>query len=400
MATGRRPPRRRANPKFYIFIGIIAAAAVAAIFFLTNIQTAVVEDGTIPFETTVPVVVVRDEQIITVPNYGKVQYVVQEGERVEAETPVANVYKWGYNDQVMNDLIEIQTKIEQYQQTQLEKAGGDEQLASYNSQIAQKTAEVSGIIGGAEGSILAAERELKDLMAQKQQYLRDTVAADQQLQTYYDKEEQLKARVDNDWLEVMNAPADGVVSFYFDGMEGTLNAARIKEITSADVLDVLNGTTKSQQESSDEGAEKQIYRLVNNFKWYLVVRSDQEIPEFANDNSFSIAFDDYISRQYQGIVVGNVKEEDGYVYAIEIDDDIGELLNARRTDAKVYTQFTGLKVPEKALREEEGVTGVNVVVGREKTFVPVTVKIQKDGSAIVVPVAENSPLMANQHVEV
>ena len=89
---------------------------------------------------------------------------------------------------------------------------------------------------------------------------------------------------------------------------------------------VLNGTTKSQQESSDEGAEKQIYRLVNNFKWYLVVRSDQEIPEFANDNSFSIAFDDYISRQYQGIVVGNVKEEDGYVYAIEIDDDIGELL--------------------------------------------------------------------------
>ena len=65
MATGRRPPRRRANPKFYIFIGIIAAAAVAAIFFLTNIQTAVVEDGTIPFETTVPVVVVRDEQIIT-----------------------------------------------------------------------------------------------------------------------------------------------------------------------------------------------------------------------------------------------------------------------------------------------------------------------------------------------
>ena len=66
----------------------------------------------------------------------------------------------------------------------------------------------------------------------------------------------------------------------------------------------------------------------------------------------------------------------------------------------MYTQFTGLKVPEKALRDEDGVTGVNVVVGREKTFVPVTVKIQKDGSAIVVPVAENSPLMANQHVKV
>ena len=85
---------------------------------------------------------------------------------------------------------------------------------------------------------------------------------------------------------------------------------------------------------------------------------------------------------------------------IEISDDIGELLNVRRADTRVFTQFTGLKVPEKALKEKDGVTGVNVVVGREKTFVPVTVDIIKDGNAIVTPAEADSLLAERQHVEV
>ncbi len=401
MAMKRRPSRRRVNPKFYIFIGVIAVAAFAIVFFLTYLPTAVVEQGAIPFETTVPAVIVRDEQVIATPNYGKVEYTASEGERVEEQTPVADVYKWGYNGQVMNDLVEIQTKIEQYQENELQKAGGNETLNDHNAKISVKTEEIVQIIGGnGEGNILTAEKELNTLLAEKQQFLRDAVQPDQQLQTYYDTETQLKTRVD-EWRQVMTAPSAGVVSFYFDGLEEALNASKIKDITSADILGVLNGTTQKQPaEATGEGAEKQIYRLVNSYKWYLVVRSEKEIQEFANDNVFSIAFDDYIAKQYQGTVVGTVKEEGDCIYAIEIDDDIGELLNVRRVDAKVYTQFEGLKVPKKAIKEQNGVTGVNVVTGREKTFVPVTVKIQRDDNAIVVPVEENSPLMANQHVEV
>ena len=95
-----------------------------------------------------------------------------------------------------------------------------------------------------------------------------------------------------------------------------------------------------------------------------------------------------------------MKEENDYLYVIEISDDIGELLNVRRTEARVFTQFEGLKVPEKALKEKDGVTGVYVVVGRDKTFVPVTVDIIKDGNAIITPVEGESLLAERQHVEV
>lgn len=387
--------RRRANTKFYLFIGAIAVVAVVILFFIFNLQTVEVEQGTIPFEAEVSVVVVRDEQVVSAQNYGKANYIAAEGERVEAEAPVMEVYKWGYNEKVMNDLIDYQTKIEQYQENDFES----EELANLQNQINAKAVELRNIINGtAEGDVITAERELKYLMTQKQQYLKDNVSADQQLEGFYAQEEEIQARVNN-WRQQLTAPSAGVVSYYFDGAENTLNAANIENIKSEDIVDILNGTTSVQAPQNEE-AEKPVYRLVNSFKWYLVIRSEAEIPEFANGREFSVAFDDYVARQYQGVVSGTVKEENDYLYVIEISDDIGELLNVRRTEARVFTQFKGLKIPEKALKEKDGVTGVYVVVGRDKTFVPVTVDIVKDGNAIITPAEEGSLLAERQHVEV
>ena len=401
MAVKRRPPARRArriNPKFYVFLGIVAAAVIAVVFFITNTNTALVEQGEIMFERALPVVVVRDEQVVSAQNYGKPNYLVQEGERVEADADVAEVYKGGYNDKVITELLEIQAKIEEYQENLIST---DEQLLSYNSQIAQKAADMRQIVNGEmEGDVVTAEGELKSLMAQKQQYLRDTVTADATLNDFYSKETELQGRV-NEWKEAVKAPEAGVVSFYFDGAETLLNADTISTITSADVDEILNGgADEGRNTSTDDAAEKPLFRLVNNYQGFLVTQSDTEIPEFAQGNVFSIAFDDYLDKPYSGTVVGTVKEEDGYIYALEITDDIGQLLNARRTDAKAFAKFEGMKVPEKAIQEQDGVTGVTVVAGNDKTFVPVNVRIIKDGSAIIEPAEANSILTVNQHVEV
>ena len=402
MAVKRRPPARRVarriNPKFYVFLGIVAAAVIAIVFFITNVNTAVVEQGEIMFEKALPVVVVRDEQVISAPSYGKPNYLAAEGERVEAGADVAEVYKGGYNDKVITELLEVQAKIEEYQENLL---AGDEQLKSLNDQITQKSADMRQIVNGElEGDIVTAENELKALMAQKQAYLRDTATADATLNDFYSKESELQGRV-NEWKEAVTAPEAGVVSFYFDGAETKINADNISTITSDDVSEILNGgAEENQNTATDDAAEKPLFRLVNNYQWFLVTQSDTEIPEFAQGNTFSIAFDDYLDKPYSGTVVGTVKEEDAYVYALEITDDIGQLLNARRTDVKVFSKFEGMKVPEKALQEKDGVTGVTVVAGRDKTFVPIEVKIIKDGSAIIAPVDANSILTVNQHVEV
>ncbi|MEG1657244.1 MAG: HlyD family efflux transporter periplasmic adaptor subunit, partial [Christensenellaceae bacterium] len=165
MITKKKNSQVKPNYKFYIFIGVIVAAAIVAVVLITNIQTAVVEQGEILFEKQLPVVVVRDEQVVTAQNYGKANFLAQEGQRVDAGANVAEVYKWGYNDKVMNELIEIQTKIEQYQENEMLKDVQDPKLQEVNTQITQKSEEINHIINGEQdGDLVLAERELKDLM--------------------------------------------------------------------------------------------------------------------------------------------------------------------------------------------------------------------------------------------
>lgn len=396
--TGR--PRRRPNAKFYGFIATIAAVVIAVVFFVNAVDTVSVEQGEVLYEMKVPVVLMRDEQIISTDNYGKANYVAQEGERVEADATVAEVYKRGYNDKVLSELLAVQTSIMQYQEKLLQ-GKEDAELNQINTQIIEKRNEtVAAIDGGLYGDAVTKEQELKELMQKKQKYLKEIVTPDQQLQSFYSSEQQLQERIDG-WRIIEKAPSAGVVSYYFDGAESMLNASNIENTSSTDITNILNGTIQTPSEGAvAKSAEKPLFRLVNNFKWYLMVYSKTPIPEIQKDTIFTVAFDEYLDRQYQGKVLGTITEgTDSYIYTIEMTEDIGELLSVRRTDAKIYTKFEGLKVPTNSVIEKDGVKGVNVISGKEKIFVPVTVKIERQGDSIILPIEENNLLYVGQKIQ-
>lgn len=397
----RRPQRRtsRARPgkKFYFFLGGLAAGVFLVAFFILHVSTVTTEWGKIDFETSQSTVVVRDEKVYNAENYGKATFLAVEGERVAQGTDIAEVYKWGYNDKIMSDLLETQTKIEQYQENDLLRDVIDKDLEAINQSITGKSEKISAIISGAEqGDLVQEEKELRQLMENKRTYLHDKVNADSQLELYYEQESQLLERVDS-WRQTVQAPAAGVVSFYFDGCEALLNADNIEQLTIKNINDIVNGSALTQVVSSE--AERPLYRLVNNYKWYLLIVSGEPIHEFESDNEFMIAFKEYVDKQYTGKVVGQREEDAGFIYAIEVNDDIGPLLNTRRADATIHTVFEGIKVPSGSVKTVENIKGVYVVDDKKKTFVPVSVLIDKGGYSIIRPVNENDTLKAGQEIE-
>lgn len=395
-----RPNRRtsrKPSAKFFIFIGGIAVAVFLAVFFIFQVRTVQIETGKIEFDTTQSTVIVRDEKVYNAENYGKASFLASEGERVSEGTEIAEVYKWGYNDKIMSELLETQTKIEQYQENNLLHDVIDQDLAAINQSIADKSELISNIVNGkADGDLIEEEKALKLLMENKQQYLHEKVNADTQLDQYYEQESQLLERVDS-WRETVTAPEAGVVSFYFDGCEDLLNANNIEQLTIKNINDIVNGSALTQATASE--AQRPLYRLVDNYKWYLLIVSTVPIHEFESDSEFYIAFKDYVDQQYTGKVVGKREEESGYIYAIEITDDIGPLLNTRRADADIHTVFQGLKVPSKSIKTVENVKGVYVIENKEEVFVPITVLIDQDGYAIIKPANENDKLQAGQEIE-
>ena len=209
--------RRRASKKptknFYILIAAIAVGVFLLVFFLNYNPSIIAENGKIAFETTQNVVLARDEKVITEENYGKVTYIASEGEYVTEGAEIAEIYKIGYNDKVLSELLDVQTKIGQYQENTLLGDVLDQNLIAINTSIEQKAEAISLVVAGkSDADLLQLEKELKRLQEDKLLYLKEAVNPDSQLEEYYAQEEELASRVES-WKQVVTAPEAGVVSF-------------------------------------------------------------------------------------------------------------------------------------------------------------------------------------------
>ena len=202
----------RASAKFYVIITIVAAAIAGAWFCMVSGRTAVATDGTVQFTTVVPAVVVRDEEVIASESYGKADYLVPDQQRVEADTAVVEVYKWGYNEKVMDDLVDVRTKILLYEESSLDDSEAD--LAALDAEIEEKTRLIRAVDDATQDAT-ALESELRELMARRARYLQERASSDQQLVDYRKQEQQLEERVGS-WRDVWRAGNAGVVSYYFD----------------------------------------------------------------------------------------------------------------------------------------------------------------------------------------
>ena len=381
----------RVNTKFYVLIAAVAAAVGLLLFFFLHTESAVVSEGSLQFDMTLTAVVVRDEEVITTGSYEKVNYLVPDLQRVEADTAVAEIYRWGYNENVMNDVIDVQNRIEQYE---LEHGSVTQEVVSLNEQISEAAAAIREIAAGGEGDMAEAELKLTNLMDQKWQALSDSAGRDTQLEALYAQEQQLMDRV-NSWREVSDAPKAGVVSYYYDGYESVINAGNLRNVNAAVIDALIAGTL---QVAAEEEEARPLYRLVDNFSWYIVVHPPSRVPELANDNVFAVTFENYPDRAFEGRVIGNISEGSTYLYVLEFSEDIGSLVNVRRTEATLRATFEGLVVPEAAISESGGEQGVYVLENRVRTFVPVDVRITKDGEAVVAAKDGSSRLAAGSRV--
>lgn len=374
----------RPNSKFFMLIGAVIFVVVAAILFFT-LWDSKLNPGTgeMSFETEASGVIIRSEQLYEAENYGKANFVAAEGERVSAGETVAEVYKWGYTDNMATQLLTLQQTIMDYQKNNLIKDTLSSQLSAIDTDIQEKTEELTQVVRGeTKGDVMALESELKALMKKRTDFLEKYVVSDDKLKSYYDQQTQLLAKIDNLQL-VITAENDGAVSFYFDGAETILNKDKLSEITIDDINDIRNGKVYSSVASSD--TKRPLYRLINTNEWYIMFISESEIDELLVGAEFTVSLKQSESNEFKALVF-DIRQEDGkYIYTLLVTDDIGDLLTVRSVDIRISKNYSGITVPTKALSKKDGQQGVYIMSGSEKLFVPVTVKIIRDGQAMVEP---------------
>lgn len=377
--------KRKIAPRFYILLGaIIIIAAIAAFFLFFKESTyADMKQGTIKFEQTENTIIVRDEKVIEAENYGKITFNVSEGDSIKKNDKIAELFKWGYKDTVMQDLVSTQSDIIAYQRDNILKGSLDVELTNKNQSILDKLAEIKKVINGEkDGDLSALYAKLQTLLDERKALFKSKVQAnvDSKLTTLYEKEKAAIERIDG-WKTELKADGDGIVSFYFDGFEDILKPSNIDSLTLKDITTVMNSSTTSVQSDSNI---QPIYRLISG-NWYCIfVIENAPSYYYAKDQQFDITFEGYYDKPFTGKVVSVRKLDDNNtIFAVQMNEAIGSLISIRNINASFKANYSGYTVPVSAINKKDDTTGIYIKSGDDNVFVPVEIIMEDNDNAIV-----------------
>ncbi len=168
----------------------------------------------------------------------------------------------------------------------------------------------------------------------------------------------------------------GIVSYYVDGYESYFTPENMQALEPAELLEleVAPEDTKRTQVSTGEP----VYKLILQDVWYAVLLVPEEnINKYTLDSKVTVKFPD---GEVQGSTAQLIQKTEGWLAVIKIDRYYESFARVRKTEATVVTKdYQGLIVPNTAIAEEQGLTGVYVKeLGGDFTFTRIQV-ITTDG---------------------
>ncbi len=380
--------KKRVTARFYVFLLLLAAIIVFIVqrsMLGGSSEFAAIYDDTATDVRRVSAIIVRDESVFSQTQVSRVEYIATEHTLVNAGDPVAYVYSLEYSEKLVRELSAVRSNIQSYHKTVLGKEI-DSGLEVLDLTVKQRALDLKSLVNrAAYGNFQKLVSQLEEAMEERRAYMSSNMRSDARLIKYYDEERQKVSTIEN-WRILESAPVPGVVSFYTDGYESALTVDSLKDLTIAQVRSVLAGQPLDTSATSRVSTD--VFRVVNQNKWYLVVLSydDDWNPVIGLTYSFQISgYEDLV---YSGTVVRVQKTGDTVMTQIEVADPIGPLIYCRSGDAVLGTNISGLSVPARAIDKINGQTGVWLYDVPGGTFVEVEVLSNDGKTAIILPLRE------------
>ncbi len=310
----------------------------------------------------------------------------QEGERVSAGAAVARIYQ---NETALSDHREARTLELELEQLRYAMRRGDTvtDAKELDGQLVNDLAQLkSNVSAGSLGELEERGLSIRSLVVKRTSDAATGVAGVAQLQE--------TAQAVESRLNALNASAaqgtqlvtvnrGGVFSGMADGLEETLTPERLETLTVGD-LDRL----QHQGVQADENA---LGKLVTDATWYYVTALDsQDAARLTEGGRCDVVFSGDFNREIEMTLERLGPDEDGRRLAVFSSDRyLNQVTLCRFLSARVvFERFTGVRVPDKALRvldNDDGTTtlGVWTLVGRQAEFKQVEVVREGDGFFLV-----------------
>lgn len=379
----KRGVRRRISPSVFLAAGGIIAVIGAVLFLILYRGGEEVTSraaGVFRMEK-VSAIVIRDEIAYTSAEHARVDCLRAEGDMVEEGDALATVYKLGYNDELMQSLLNAREEV---YSAQLERIGStkDQRLEEMNERIEAIKARVAAALQKGTGEDLEALcRELDTELEARMEYLRGKVQETETLRRLYAAVDSRKALIEA-WTDPVSATQAGSVSYYFDGYEQAMNAEKL-DMLSSDLIERAISMTGSARWKTDD--KTRVCRIVNRGRWYIAFNTpENSLARLAEGVTYEVEVIGV--GKFTGVAREPFLSGKQMVNVLEFSEDIGLLMELRSVKLNITAAVDGITVKNTAIDVSEGETYLELMLKDSHYRIRVDILCEtEDGSVIVRP---------------
>lgn len=338
-----------------INIKLITASIIGLIFiiciiynivalFLNPTDTFMIENGEIASTEQATGYVIREEKLFQGENYKNGIYQIKaEGERVAKGDPIFRYYtnnedelvkkisdldlqiqdalEQNQNNLYSSDIVAIDSKIEENLK-QVSKINNVEKMLDYNKQISNLLTKKAKLTG----ELSPSGSYIKELISKRSEY-----------------EEKL-----NSGSEYIKATISGLVSYRVDGIEETLQAENVNELTEKTLKSFNIKTGQTVPTSNERG------KIVNNYYCYIATIIDSEEAKSVkagNNVKLLLSTGDKIKANIYNI---SEQESGKNLIVFKIEECVEKLINYRKISFEIiWWSANGLKVPNSSIIQKD-----------------------------------------------
>ena len=375
----KKKTKNKVNRKkivMYIVLALVIMYLVYAVYLLVKQPTdkVTVENGTLYLEETDIGYIIRDEQVVKGNNYKNgMERIKNEGEKTAKGDSIYRYYSKN-EDKLKEQIAELDNKVQEALKGQEGTLTSDIKLSEIKlleNQLDEKVAllnKTSDI-----SKITEYKKEINDLVSKKAKLTGESSAAGSYLKQLYNQRAKLEEQL-NSGAEYIKAPESGIVSYKVDGLEETLTPNNFSTINK-EFLENLKLKTGKLIATNDECG-----KIIDSSKCYIATISNSEQAKQAQiGDSVKVRLSN--SKVIKATITYTSQEsEEETLIILEINKQISELANYRKISFDlIWWNETGLKVPNQAIVEENGLNYVvrNRAGYLDKILVNVTRKNDK-----------------------
>ena len=387
-----RPPKRPSVLLKLLQVLAVVLVLGATVWYLYEALVpdyepyGVIESDTLGAVYTGDCVIVRDEVPYDAEGVTSVKHIALEATTVRYSSEICEVYSSGYSTREMNTLQDYRDAIRNYQKTLLEtETTYDARMTRLQGDVVNRAKEIRAMIGGARGSLTNQQNLMAAAVTARQQYLRSFYSDDQRLSRLYDDETSQLQRIQS-WTKKYVSSQEAIVSFYSDAYEYGLNSQNYATFTPSQVRAMFNGQ-RPEAATSLKG-KTTLYRLIRDGSWNVLFLSRGTDWNPIKGQTYELKLERFQETTVTATVEDFVRSGGELLLQLSVQGPVSDVLYMRTCQAELAESISTLKVPERAIYQQDGMEVVVVVSGGAEGFVPVNVLRRSDGYAFITPVQQ------------